>query len=440
MSINRLLRTFSPHEQRGYPYLVEIRPMLEKYRIKRQIREIARTIHIRRWHKVPHITLIYNFRPKKGVKDKDLAKIIREVVSKYSVIRFHYDGFELKKGRKGYVIAFKVRPSSELKRLRKELYDKLKTLIEERQDVVGFNNSGENEFWFHAAIGYRLSEREYRRAREFIQSLKSEYFPAFVLRICLLKRGKISYEYDAPTDRILTRKKALSKRYYIKMVKAFRDKIEHLAPSIPNPKENKIWLISDTHFDHANIIKYCARPFADVKEMNKVLVRNWNKTVKNNDIVYFLGDMTGPYCSRRLPCYMISYWTSEKVNCWMRKLKGNIIFIRGNHENENYAKIESAMEKDYEIIEYKEYKFLLIHDPKDIKRINKLRNFDGWIIHGHEHNNKLKNYPFINGERRTINVSVEVINYKPVSLDWILSLGLEKIKRMETILDEPEYF
>ena len=411
--LNRLLRTFSPHEQRGYPYLVEIRPMLEKYRIKKQIREIARTIHIRRWHKVPHITLIYNFRPRKGVRDKDLAKIIREVASKYGVIRFYYDGFELKKGRKGYVIAFRVRPSSELKRLRKELYDKLKTLIEERQDVIGFNNSGENEFWFHAAIGYRLSEREYRRAREFIQSLKSEYFPAFVLRICLLKRGKISYEYDAPTDRILTRKNALSKRYYIKMVKAFRDKIEHLAPSTPNPKENKIWLISDTHFDHANIIKYCARPFADVREMNKVLVKNWNKTVKNNDTVYFLGDMSFGRCSRS-PYY------------WIRNLNGNIIYICGNHES---AKIG----RNYELLEYKGYRFLLIHDPKGI-------NFDGWIIHGHEHNNKLRNYPFINGERRTINVSVEVINYKPVSLDWIISLGLEKIKRMETILDEPEYF
>jgi len=112
--------------------------MLEKYRIKKQIREIARTIHIRRWHKVPHITLIYNFRPRKGVKDKYLVKIIREVASKYGVIRFHYDGFELKKGKKGYVIAFRVRPSSELKRLRKELYDKLKNTHRRTTRCCGF--------------------------------------------------------------------------------------------------------------------------------------------------------------------------------------------------------------------------------------------------------------------------------------------------------------
>ncbi|WP_052302985.1 hypothetical protein [Archaeoglobus veneficus] len=76
---------------------------------------------------------------------------------------------------------------------------------------------------------------------------------------------------------------------------------------------------------------------------------------------------------------------------------------------------------------------MLVHRPDEVN------SFDGWIIHGHTHNGKLRKYPFINGEKQTINVSVEVVNYKPVSLDYIISLGLEKISRMETILDEPEY-
>lgn len=41
----------------------------------------------------------------------------------------------------------------------------------------------------------------------------------------------------------------------------------------------KVFVIADTHFDHANIIKYCNRPFASVQEMNKVMLKNWNNTV-----------------------------------------------------------------------------------------------------------------------------------------------------------------
>ena len=55
------------------------------------------------------------------------------------------------------------------------------------------------------------------------------------------------------------------------------------------------WLISDTHFDHANIIKYCNRPFKDVDEMNNTIWQNWNSVVDADDIVYHLGDFAlGP--------------------------------------------------------------------------------------------------------------------------------------------------
>ena len=52
-----------------------------------------------------------------------------------------------------------------------------------------------------------------------------------------------------------------------------------------------IYFTADTHFDHANIIRFCNRPFATVGEMNEALIANWNRKVHGNDTVYILGDM-----------------------------------------------------------------------------------------------------------------------------------------------------
>lgn len=76
-----------------------------------------------------------------------------------------------------------------------------------------------------------------------------------------------------------------------------------------------IWFTSDTHFNHANIIKYCNRPFSSIQEMNETIINNWNSVVTKDDTVYHLGD-----------------FAFGKVNEFANKLNGKIVLIKGNHD------------------------------------------------------------------------------------------------------------
>ena len=53
---------------------------------------------------------------------------------------------------------------------------------------------------------------------------------------------------------------------------------------------SNIWFTADSHFGHANIIKYSKRPFDSVHDHDRCLQRNWNKVVRSNHTVYHLGD------------------------------------------------------------------------------------------------------------------------------------------------------
>lgn len=45
------------------------------------------------------------------------------------------------------------------------------------------------------------------------------------------------------------------------------------------------WLTADEHYGHANILRYCERPFTDVDHMARELVERQNAVVGPNDDV-----------------------------------------------------------------------------------------------------------------------------------------------------------
>lgn len=179
------------------------------------------------------------------------------------------------------------------------------------------------------------------------------------------------------------------------------------------------YLISDLHLDHTSIIDYCDRPFDTVEEMNQALIANWNGEIKPDDDVLFLGDLTVKS-------------GIEPVYSYVEQLNGSWMFVVGNHDTVAPPNIPDPSICTHYQFTYRGIPFYAVHDPADAPR-----NFNGWILHGHHHNNHLREFPFINPNERRVNVSVELVDYRPLHLDDLIPY-LQRMKHVETLSDTNE--
>ena len=165
------------------------------------------------------------------------------------------------------------------------------------------------------------------------------------------------------------------------------------------------YLISDTHFDHFNIIGYCDRPFTNVKAMNEHIITNWNKTVKGDDRVFFLGD----FC----------LGGSDKIKHFAGALNGrkHIIFVNDDRSTKLYY--EAGFEAVYKFPIIFEGFYILSHQPQFLNAHIPYVN-----IHGHIHNTQ-QELINVDGKNLYYNVSVECINYTPINFSKIKEYYLE---------------
>ncbi len=167
-----------------------------------------------------------------------------------------------------------------------------------------------------------------------------------------------------------------------------------------------IWLISDTHFGHANSLKFkideagtLMRPgFRDVSHMDEVMVDNWNKLVKPQDHVYHLGDVA----------------MEKKLIPIVKRLNGHKRLIFGNHdiyEYQHYAQAGFEKMMGMRVMDGMIFTHVPIH-PESLGRF-KIN------VHGHLHNRNV----MLGKHRdpRYLSVCVEQTGYSPVSLDELKS-------------------
>lgn len=145
-------------------------------------------------------------------------------------------------------------------------------------------------------------------------------------------------------------------------------------------KFDNIWVTSDFHFNHKSIIKFeqSRQQFKDVDQMDNFLIDLWNSTVKNNDLVLYLGDF--------------ALCLDDKIISKYSKLNGVKYLAKGNHDERSestfkrigFSKVESYFEYD---------QIIFCHIP-----IHPDQLIDRWKanVHGHMHSIKLDNNRYFN--------------------------------------------
>ncbi len=164
---------------------------------------------------------------------------------------------------------------------------------------------------------------------------------------------------------------------------------------------------SDLHFGHSNVIGFDHRPFADVAEMDYVLIELWNGRVQQDDTVYIVGDF----------CYR-----SERPAEWyLRQLKGHKILILGNHD--------TPILDNPKALHYLEGVDKMMHVHDDGKEIClchfPIAEWNGyfkghWHIYGHIHNRKNETYEFMKTKEHALNAGCMINNFTSVSFNELL--------------------
>ncbi len=200
-------------------YLIQFRfHGYAKWYAKNLIYDVARKFNVKgvtQNRAVPHISLFGSF------QTNDERRVISEITSigqKYDLVTFKINGF-------GYfdntnkVIYFNIEPSPELKTLRWNISQKLSKVT---YNYPSFDTN--KDFNFHATIAFKDIDHKFNRIWYYIQQKQEPCTHQHLLRITIIKNGKILFEYDLMQKKLLNRRQALSKAYWNRTIELLKEK------------------------------------------------------------------------------------------------------------------------------------------------------------------------------------------------------------------------
>lgn len=181
------------------------------------------------------------------------------------------------------------------------------------------------------------------------------------------------------------------------------------------------WFISDTHFGHANIIRYSNRPFTDVVQMNEAMIKSWNELVKPDDEVWHLGDF--------------AFMPFAKFNVLCKRLNGKINVVLGNHdaviENNRMISFDPTGEH---------YAFSSVQHYKELKAGGKfiVLHHYGQRVWNKSHHGSIHLYGHSHGSLPPHGLSVDVgvdckeitPDYRPIHIDEVVSYMAKRVPQV----------
>jgi len=205
------------------------------------------------------------------------------------------------------------------------------------------------------------------------------------------------------------------------------------------PRKN-IFFTSDWHVGHAKVLEFDKRPFRDLDHMHSVLINNYNSSVTDNDVCYFLGD--------------VGLAKGETVKEVISKLNGTKVLLLGNHDRNTFSMYDHGFDVvlNTAVFYLGEKRISMSHCPlpgikrEDVTGMKGAKEGENWHgefkqirftshdntvdfhVHGHIHSG-----PHCNKEVFTdkqMDVGVAANQYRPVSLStiesWIVSVSKTK--------------
>jgi len=154
---------------------------------------------------------------------------------------------------------------------------------------------------------------------------------------------------------------------------------------------SNIWLASDHHVGHHNILEYTNRHevWSSIEEMNEGLIANHNSVVAEDDIVYFLGDFAMGKIAETLPI-------AGRFNGKKRLYLGNHdrVFPKNKNSLNWYDKyllyfefigIHDTIVIDGNVVDINHFPYF--GDSHESDRYTDFRPEDRglWLLHGHCH-------------------------------------------------------